>query len=145
MKFSGTLREEYTRDAEEKGRSSRNPDPVGSEKEPRTWNVVIHVPHLQSASGVPVKSDEFTYNSRANKWKNSDPPTQEAALTVSIDGEVVGPTPYDRIDACIKKAKDVESDMTNVWMKRCREAEERLEELNRILSEDGASDAGGQF
>ena len=38
----------------------------------------------------------------------------------------------------------MESDNSNDWKRRCCEAEARLEELNRILSEGGELDAGGQ-
>ena len=99
------------------------------------------MPHLKTAKGLPASSS-FHYSSFANKGPKDDP--QRAKLTVSVEGEVVWPSPYDRIDACIRKAQEAESDNSNDWNKRCREAEDRIEELTRILSEGGELDAGGQ-
>lgn len=131
IKFKGSYGEEYIR---------RGADPKPVKDSP--WNVEISVPHLKTVRGM-VASSTIIYSSFANKGPKDSP--QNAELTVSVDGEFVGPTPYERIDACIEKAREMESDDSNVWLTRCREAEERLEELNRILPEDGASDAGGQF
>ena len=130
MEFDGLYGEEYIR---------RWRDP--KEIKDATWHVAIPVPHLKTAKGLPASST-FHYRSFANKGPKDDP--QLAKLTVSVEGEVVGPSPYDRINACIKKAQEVESDNSNDWNKRCREAEDRIEELNRILSEGGELDAGGQ-
>ena len=130
MEFSGSYCEEYIR-------RGRDPDPIKDSR----WSVEVLVPHLKTAMMVDVSS-KFEYLSFANKERN-DPP-QTATLTVSVIGEVVGPTAYDRIDACIKKAHDVEFDISNVWIKRCQDAEERLRKLNHILSEVDGSEVEGR-
>ena len=137
LEFSGKYWEEYER-------RGKDPTDVGSENKPLTWGITIRTPHLRDATSLPF-CGVFKYKSFANKrYVNNQISRQDAILIVSISGEVVGPTPYDRIDACINKAQEMESDSSNDWKQRCRKAEDRLKELNQILSEYNESDAGGQ-
>ena len=141
--ITGGIWEAYER-TDAKGYSSDDPPGQGSEKKPISWKTVICVPHLQT--GLPSRTQSYlSYANMRMKPKTKTPDDhQDAKLTLSIDGEVIGPTPYDRIDACIKKAQEMESDLSNVWLKRYSEAEARLEELNKILSDGDESDVGGQ-
>ena len=122
MKFEGSYSEEYIR-------RGKNPRKINDAH----WEVRINVPHLKTAKGLTVCSPPFRYASFANKGPGDH--TQEAELNVTVEGECVGPTPYDRIDTCMNKAKEIEDDEdeANVWKRKFKNADLRVKELNKIL------------